>query len=124
MAPHLLCVRASKADWSHLSISAGEDETICDAVNEAISAVADLTVVVAVIHKGHLDIGIRPAHERNAMLRQVGRFPFAGSKSAMIVYTICLQVDPAGAGCHVISPQDSIPSSRYKRRRNNQGGFK
>jgi hypothetical protein len=34
MTPHLLCVRASKADWPHLSISAGEDEAICDVVNE------------------------------------------------------------------------------------------
>jgi len=68
MPSHLLCVRASKADWPHLSISAGEDQAVCDAVNKAVSAIPNLTVVVAVVHKGHLDIEIDPPRERYAML--------------------------------------------------------
>jgi hypothetical protein len=61
-------MRASKADWPHLSISACEDQAICDSVNEAVSAIADLTVVVAVVHKRDLDIEIDSARERYAML--------------------------------------------------------
>jgi len=68
MAPHLLCVRAPKADRPHLFISISENQAIRDTVNEAIGAIVDFAVVAAVVHKGHLDIEIDPARERNAVL--------------------------------------------------------
>jgi hypothetical protein len=61
-------MRASKADRLHLFISISESQTIRDTVNEATSAIADFAVVAAVVHKGHLDIEIDPARERNAVL--------------------------------------------------------
>ena len=64
-------MHASKADRTHLSISTGEGQAICDAVNVAVSAIAiaDLAVVIAVVYKGHRDIEIDSARQRYAMLR-------------------------------------------------------
>jgi hypothetical protein len=121
MAPHLLCVRASKADWPHLSISAGEDQAICGSVNEAVSAIADLVVVVAVVHKRDLDIEIDPVRERYTMLWEIDGF-LGRIEVSLLLYIqfVCFSLKP-GRGVMSSSPQDSFRSSRYKRR-NHQGG--
>jgi hypothetical protein len=67
-------MRASKADRPHLFISISESQAIRHTVNEAIGAIADFAIVVAVVQKGHPDIKIDPAGERNAVLGTIDGF--------------------------------------------------
>jgi hypothetical protein len=82
-------MRPSKADRPHKLIAAGEGQAIRGTVNVAISPIADLAVVVAIVHEGYLDIEFDPSRERYAMLRNIDGL-FGRSKSDIIVYTICV----------------------------------
>jgi hypothetical protein len=71
MAPHLLGVRASKAYRPHSLVSRSEGKEIRNAIDKTVSAIANLAVVVAIVHEGHFDIEIDPAPERHAVLREI-----------------------------------------------------
>src|SRR5882724_1434862 len=67
-------MRATKADWPHLTVSRSKRQAIRDPVDMAVCAIAYLAVVEAVVYESHLDIEIDGARERHAVFRQIDRF--------------------------------------------------
>ncbi len=62
-----------RPDRSYPSVAVGKSQAIRNAFNEAVSPIANFSVIAAVVDNG-LHIEIDPARQRHTMLREIDRF--------------------------------------------------
>jgi hypothetical protein len=95
MAPHFLCGRASKADRAVSFVADGEDKTMRNTIDNSICAISGFAVIETIVpdYRENIEIDQR-ASDMRCFDRLIASL--AGSKSVIIVYTICVRMGQAG----------------------------
>jgi hypothetical protein len=120
-------MRAPEADRAISFVANGEDETVRNAIDDSVRAISGFAVVEPVVSDDRENLEIDPARERDTVLRKIdgllGRIEISLLSYIQFVRVAVKPDRGASRGAMRSSPQDSVRSSRYKRRRNNQGGY-
>src|SRR3954451_21755500 len=74
MAPHLLCVRAAKADRTVFTAAKCKYKAMRRSIDQSISSISRLPVIETIINNDRLNLEIDPARERHAVFGQIDRF--------------------------------------------------
>jgi NIPSNAP len=115
-------VRAPKAYRPISFVTDREHQTIRNAVDRSISAIAGIAIVEGLGSYDRPNIHFDPARKRDAMLGKIYRI-LGGIEISHVMY---IQLDSGavkqGRGAMCPCPQDSVEFNRYNRPRKNKGG--